>query len=78
MVSSETRRMSRAVCLFLLFIFMDLEGCDIIFEGCLERFAWFHPKIEGCLERFAFSYFLYLWNWRDVILIFDRFLGDFF
>ena len=25
-----------------------------IFEGCLERFAWFAPKSEGCLEQNAF------------------------
>ena len=25
-----------------------------IFEGCLERFAWFAPKTEGCLKQNAF------------------------
>ena len=25
-----------------------------IFEGCIERFAWFAPKSEGCLEQNAF------------------------
>ena len=26
----------------------------VLFDGCLERFAWFGPKSEGCLEQNAF------------------------